>query len=268
MSSVLALRELLEQRFPGAQPVAPGGSARPAGTGFRRLDMLLPEGGLPRGRLTHWQVGGGATALLRGACAAAVERGERAGWIDGARVASGAFWREGPLLFRPEDRTATLECAEELLRSGGFGVVVVALGGVARPQPQMRAVGSGRGLAASGEDAELVRLSRVAREGGAALVVLGPRSPVAALRVRSTIEAGGWRWRLDPFGEPAEVAAVRVRVEATTAGWSGATELELPVAQPEQRLALEPTLPDRRGAKRSSGRRRGSRVNGGRGRWA
>ncbi|MGH7481623.1 MAG: hypothetical protein ACRELV_05665, partial [Longimicrobiales bacterium] len=65
MSTVLALRELLQERFPGAQPVAPGGTARPAALGVAPLDRMLPEGGLPRGRLTHWRPGAGATALLR-----------------------------------------------------------------------------------------------------------------------------------------------------------------------------------------------------------
>lgn len=229
-SSVLALKELLEQRFPGAQPLRPGGAAAPLETGIAALDGMLPGGGLPRGRLTLWRPGGGATAVLRAACRATVERGERAAWVDVAGVVVERFAGAGVALLRPEGGVRGLECAEELLRSGGFALVV--LGGVGRTEAA---------------EVALVRLSRVAREGGGALVVLAERSPVAALRVGSRLRPEDYRWRPGPFGEAAEVESVRVRVRAVSPGWSGETAFCVPVASWESRLALDARLVDRRG---------------------
>ena len=225
------LRRLLEGRFPDAVPV----TYRTAGavaTGLSELDRVLPGGGLPRGRLAAWVPGGGATAVLQAACLEAVRRGERAAWVDGAGMVAGEFWRGGPLLVRPavgEGRgRAALAAAEELLRSGGFALVVVS---------GVEAVGT-----------EAVRLARAAREGGSALVMLTAGVPVAALRVRSRIAPDGYRWRRGPFGEPAEVEAVEVQVQATAMGWSARAELVLPVARHDLRLSLDPGLADRRGA--------------------
>ncbi|MFO7259805.1 MAG: hypothetical protein DIU52_001535 [bacterium] len=225
------LRRLLEGRFPDAVPV----TYRTAGavaTGLGELDRVLPGGGLPRGRLAAWVPGGGATAVLQAACLEAVRRGERAAWVDGAGMVAGEFWRVGPLLVRPavgEGRgRAALAAAEELLRSGGFALVVVS---------GVEAVGT-----------EAVRLARAAREGGSALVMLTAGVPVAALRVRSRIAPDGYRWRRGPFGEPAEVEAVEVQVQATAMGWSARAELVLPVARHDLRLSLDPGLADRRGA--------------------
>jgi hypothetical protein len=224
------LRRLLEGRFPDAVPV----TYRTAGavaTGLGELDRMLPGGGLPRGRLTAWVPGGGATAVLQAACLATVERGERAAWVDGGGMVAGEFWRAGPLLVRPAvggRGRAALASAEELLRSGGFALVVVSGAEVVGP--------------------EAVRLGRAAREGGSALVMLTSGVPVAALRLRSRIAPDGYRWRRGPFGEPAEVEAVQLEVRATAMGWSGRVEIVLPVARHDLRLSLDPGLADRRGA--------------------
>ncbi len=269
MSSIAALRELLEERFPGAQPVAPGAAA-PLATGVAELDGMLPEGGLPRGRLTLWRPGGGATAVLLEACRATVARGERAAWVDASRTLTGVVALDGPALLRPRSERGALECAEELLRSGGFALVVLGgardvaasgssgasgastgsgSSGAARRWRRRRARGGrdrveGRGAAA---DSVFVRLSRAAREGGAAFAVLAERSPVAALRVTSSIDPEGYRWRRGPFGEAAVVEAATVRVRASTPGWSGEARFEVPVREVDVRIAPEPGLPDRRG---------------------
>lgn len=193
------------------------------------MDRVLPGRGLPRGRLSAWAPGGGATALLRAACSEVVRRRERAAWVDGAGVLTGEWWPRGPLLLRPAGETAALVCAEELLRSNGFGLVVV--------------MGVGRALAG-----EAVRLSRAAREGGAALVAVAEDVPVAAVRLVSRIQPDGYRWRCGPFGEPAEPESVRMRVEVASMGWSGVAELTLRVVHHDERLSLEPGLVDRRGA--------------------
>src|SRR5947207_15390827 len=107
---------------------------------------------------------GGATAVLRAACHTTVAEGERAVWIDGLGTIAGPFWEEGPILVRPRSRKEGLRASEELLRCGGFALVVVA--GI---EP---------------EGMENVRLSRAAREGGGALVTLTSHTSMASLRVR------------------------------------------------------------------------------------
>jgi hypothetical protein len=97
---------------------------------------------------------------------------------------------------------------------------------------------------------EAVRLSRAARAGGCALVLVATALPVAHLRVTSRLTPEGYRWQRDPFGELSEPVSVRLEVAATSLGWSGRTTLELPVRSFRQRLAPEPRLPDRRGGVR------------------
>jgi hypothetical protein len=236
------LRRALEQRFPDALPLG-AGTAAGVGTGIEALDALLPGGGLARGRLTAWRPGGGVSAVLRSACEAAVRRGERAVWIDAAGVQGADFWRAGPLLVRPATAREALASAEELLRSGGFALVVL--------------LGAGREAAH-----EAVRLSRAARAGGAAFVAGTAESAVAHLRVVSRIVPDGYRWRCDPFGELAEVVSVRLEVEASSLGWSGRTTFELPVRTYRPRLSSEPRLVDRRGAPAAVRWRRTRRSSG------
>jgi hypothetical protein len=229
-AAVHDLRQALERRFPDALPLGRGTVAA-VGTGVAALDVLLPGGGLARGRLTLWRAGGGATAVLRAAVEQAVRRRERAAWVDAGGMLSGDFWRRGPLLVRPGTEREALVSAEELLRSGGFGLVVLAGGG--------REAGR-----------EAVRLSRAARAGGAAFVLVGDSAGLAHLRVASSIRPEGYRWRRDPFGEPVEVTAVRIEVEASSMGWSGRTSFELPVRTHGARMSPDGRLVDRRGAKR------------------
>jgi hypothetical protein len=222
------LRRAIERRFPDALPLGRGTVAA-VSTGTAALDALLPGGGLARGRLTAWRPGGGATAVLRAACEAAAGRGERAAWISAGGVQCADFWRSGPLLLRPRSPIEALSSTEELLRSGGFALVIL--------------LGGGREIAG-----EAVRLARAARAGGTAFVVTSPAVTIAQLRVKSRIAPTGYRWRHDPFGEPVEVVAVRVEVEASSLGWSGRTAFDLPVRTHALRLAPEPHLVDRRGA--------------------
>jgi hypothetical protein len=234
-ASVLALRQLLHQRFPDAAPLADQANA--VATGLGAVDALLPGGGLPRGRLTAWVSEGGATAVLSAACLTTVARGERAVWIDAATVA-GPRWDEGPLLLRPSGVVSAFRSAEAVLRSGAFTLVVLAgaePGGVAR-----------------------VRLAHAAREGGAAFVLLvasmAPGSaqggPSAALRVGSRLLAHDYRWRHGPFGDPAQPVAAVVEVRVRAASWSRCARVPLAVAPCDLRLPLGLGLADRRGESR------------------
>ncbi|HEU4632063.1 MAG TPA: hypothetical protein VFS08_20095 [Gemmatimonadaceae bacterium] len=256
-----ALRQLLVERFPDAAPLADGDARRiapPVGTGLATLDQVFPGGGLPRGKLTVWTPQGGATAVLRAACQAAVAAGERAAWIDAAHTA-GPAWSEGPLLIRPEGRPRgeardapddprrddplrrlnALRSTEVLLRSGGFALVVLA--------------------GAPPQGTETVRLVRAAREGGSALVVLTTGASLASLRVTSRLLPHGYRWAHGPFADPAAPLEATVQVRVRTLGWNRQAEVVLPVTPYELRLSLDPGLADRRG-----GDRRGDRHDGGR----
>ncbi len=225
-----ALRALLDERFPDASPITRRTTTQLA-TGIAALDGALPSGGLPRGRLSVWAPRGGATAILRAACQGVLVAGERAAWIDSAGTIAGAFWDEdGPLLVRPSSRLNALRSAEELLRSGGFALVVLA---GAEPKGQ-----------------ETVRLTRATRDGGSALVALTTHAAMSALRLTSRITPADYRYKRTPFGDPAEITHARVRVDSVALGWKAHAEFVLPVTHHELRLSLEPELADRRGVTR------------------
>lgn len=241
MSAALAeLRQALQRRFPDAVPLGQG-IAPAVATGILPLDAVLPGHGLARGRVSAWRPGGGASAVLRAACESAVARGERAAWVDIAHTQNAEFWRAGPLLVRPASERDGLAAAEELLRCGGVGLVVVC--------------GGARDTAR-----EAVRLSRAARTGGAALVLVASEPAVAHLRITSRLAPDAYQWRRNPFGEPVQAVAVRVQVEASSLGWSGRTSFELPVRTHGVRAAPEPQLVDRRGAPASARWRRKTSV--------
>jgi hypothetical protein len=231
-TSVAALRALIQQRFPDATPLTGESQtteyANRVVTGITELDRVLPNGGLPRARLSVWAPFGGATAILRAACQSVVVAGERAAWIDGDNTMAGAFWNGGPYLVRPTSRLHALRAAEELLRSGGFSLLVLA--------------------GAEPHGTETVRLTRAAREGGAALVTLGTSASMANLRLTSRLMR--YRWRRTPFGDPACVENATVRVHARAAGWNAHTDFLIPVQHHELRLSLESELADRRGLPR------------------
>jgi hypothetical protein len=228
-TSVAALRALLQQRFPDATPLTGGSqTTEQVATGIVALDKVLPNGGLPRGRLSVWSPQGGVTAILRASCHSVVAAGERSAWIDGDNTLAGTFWSEGPYLVRPKSRLHALRAAEELLRSGGFSLLVMA---GAEPQ-----------------GTEMVRLTRAAREGGTALIAVGTSASMASLRLTSRLLH--YRWRRTPFGDPAEAQDVTVRVHARAVGWNAHTDFPIPVTHHELRLSLESELADRRGLPR------------------
>ncbi|CAN5379901.1 hypothetical protein BH23GEM2_BH23GEM2_17540 [soil metagenome] len=240
MSALPALRELIERRFPDAVPVVHQ-TAPAVATGIAELDRIFPGEGIPRARLTVWRPFGAATALLTCACRQAVATAERAVWVDGGHTINGESWVSGPLLLRPHDRRNALRATEEMLRCGGFSLVVLA--GV-EPHPK-----------------ETVRLSRAVREGGGAFVVLTSQTAMAHLRVVSRVVPKDYRWRENPFGDPALTDNVLVRVSAQSLGWTAATVVTIPVWHPAARMALDAGVVDRRGT--TAGRSRSGRTKRG-----
>lgn len=228
-NSVAALRALIQQRFPDATPLTGGAqTTEQVASGIDALDQILPNGGFPRGRLSVWAPFGGVTAILRAACQAVVANGERSAWIDSQRSIAGAFWNDGPYLVRPSSRLHALRAAEELLRSGGFSLLILS--------------------DAEPHGTEMVRLTRASREGGTALVAVGSSASMASLRLTSRLMR--YRWRRTPFGDPANAEDATVRVHARSVGWNAHTDFPLPVMHHELRLSLESELADRRGLPR------------------
>lgn len=130
-------------------------------TGVQPLDRLLGDGGLPIGQITEW-VGApssGKTGALRTLVAAVRRTGVAVAWIDGSAELTAADWVDpgaaAPLwVLRPPVHSEALFCAEIILRTQCFGLVVVEGGSIASK------VG--------------VRLQRLARQSSAALVHVRP----------------------------------------------------------------------------------------------
>jgi hypothetical protein len=100
------------------------------------------------------------------------------------------------------------------------------------------------------EGMENVRLSRAAREGGGSLVTLTTHTSMASLRVSSRILSDSYRWRKDPFGDPAIAEEASIHVRASSLGWSRGVDLPIAVVPVDLRLSLENGLLDRRGVTR------------------
>ncbi len=229
MSRSATARALLATRFPDALPAAQRGwSAVPVG--IREFDRILPSGGFQRGRLTNWVPGVGAAALVRASCLHTVANGERAVWVDAAHTVAGACWCPAPILIRPPGATAALRATEELARSGGFALVV--LDGV------------------DPETGALVRLSRAAREGSAALVLLSRVTALATVRLTSRPLLGEYVWRRSLVGDADDLEAVRVRIEARASGWLAHQVFSLSLWRDDLRLSVDTGRPDRRGERR------------------
>jgi len=112
------------------------------------------------------------------------------------------------------------------------------------------------------EGMESFRLSRAALEVDCALVTLTTHTSMASLRVSSTILRESYRWRKDPFGDPADAEEAQIRVRAHSLGWSRSVDIPMQVVPFDLRVSLEGGLVDRRGAKVR--KRRTEKLNAGR----
>ncbi len=152
--------------------------------GWPELEAALP-GGVPRGQVIEWAGprSAGKTAALRQMVWAVRDAGAGAAYVDGTGTLTPAPWVGGKSegaggsggagggapfwVVRPPEPSDVLAAAEELVRSGAFGLVIAE--GANWP----------RGL--------VIRLQRLARGTGAALVAVVDRSgrvPMAGFRVR------------------------------------------------------------------------------------
>jgi len=226
-----ALRALL----PAPLPQAPG-----MPTGVDALDSALASGGFPRGRLTEITGATGKLTLLRRVVDAAVERGDWVAYIDASRTLAPRQWAHlahvpGIWMVRPPEPSRAAWCADVLLRSAAFSLVVLD-----SAPPVSRAIA--------------VRFMGLARESNAALVVASPDSATKLggavrlrvnrrrQRLRIEIEKGGRTDRVLGSGSGSKVGNLNVVEISCVDGMA-------------RRLCAYPEVPDRRGAARGAGRR-------------
>lgn len=223
--AVSALRLLDRAALARASELRAGVAARAWPWGLPELEGLLP-GGVPRGQVTEWAGprSAGKTAALRGLVRAVQEAGAGVAYVDGTSTLTPAPWvfgRMGPngappfWVVRPPEG-GVLAAADELLRSAVFGLIVAEGGDWSRTP--------------------VIRLQRLAREAGAALIAVVDRPgrvPLAGLRVRFSpdLESRTCRVEIPGRGLTREVAYVH----------------DLPYRLPE-----DSGLPDRRPSARST----------------
>lgn len=206
---------------------APAAAPSVLPTGIPGLDRALSAGGLTRGAVTTLvgPAGAGVTTVWRAMVAAVLASGGRVAVIDATRtlaprdfaglVPPGAGRRDRLVFVRPPDATSAPWCADLLVRSGAFPLVV--LDGA----PLLSRAVTGR-------------LAQLAREADTALLVTGDESGATAL--------GG-------------MVRVRVQADATDAiilrlekGGTSRRPVEVScVLVPPHRLCAHPEVPDRRG---------------------
>jgi hypothetical protein len=241
-------------------PPAPPASAIP--TGIAALDAALPGGGLPRGRLTELAgpAGSGKTTIARAIVETTVADRGWVAYIDAQRTLDPRDWAhlgdaEGVWMIRPHDATRAAWCADVLLRSGAFALVVLD-GAPALTR------------------SNAVRLTRLARDADCALLVLGDRAGAATQlggAVRLVVErpTPGQRRRparLDARRERPGRAALEQGGSSSTSSTDGGltrtilvrvekggtlrtVEVSCAVAV-ARRLCAHPEVPDRRGVAR------------------
>ena len=223
-------------------------------TGIAALDAVLLGGGLPRGRLTEiaGSAGSGKTTLARVLVETTVAAHGWVAYIDAQRTLDPRDWvhlgdAEGVWMIRPHDATRAAWCADILLRSGAFTLVVL----------------DGAPLLSR---AATVRLTRLARESNAAFAVMGDRTGGATQlggAVRLVVERKKERARLSDgrtvgLSDLREARTIGVRVEK--GGTLRTVEVSCAIAV-ARRLCTHPEVPDRRGVARgpAGGLRHGRR---------
>ena len=258
-----SLVDLLPHPLPAASA-----EGRTLPTGVDALDARLVGGGLPRGRLTEvvGARGSGKATLLRQIVARTLSEAGWAAYIDATRTLAPRDWAhlgsEGLWMIRPRDPSRAAWCADVLLRCGAFALVVIDSGPVLS-----RAVA--------------VRLTRLARESGAALVIAGEagRTSLVGGAVRLCVTRDGGRLesrvarsqriphpaspvphpasrvpRPVPRDHPPPTRRITVVVEKGGAGNHRTVEVNCAIGV-ARRLCTHPEVPDRRGvARRQTGR--------------
>jgi hypothetical protein len=221
--------EGLRRRIADVVVEAPTG--RGFATGLAALDeALASHGGVPRGRLTEvvGPAGSGVTTLARRLVRGALAAGAWVAVVDATRTLAPRDWATpagGLWVVRPEEPARAAWCADVLLRSGAFGLVVLDGAPVLS-----RAVA--------------LRLLQLARDADAALVLTGGGTRASdlggALRLRLRAGDGPPRWRA-----PGVLAERRMAVTVEKGGIHRTLEVSCAVGV-ARRLCAHPEVPDRR----------------------
>ncbi len=165
--------------FPGLRRGSASEPLARLSSGCPAVDALL-GGGWPRGRISELcgPRSSGRTALALHTAATVTRSGGFVAWVDGADTLSplSLAW-SGAILsqiywVRPPDFRVSLRCAELLLQSTGFSLLVLDCGDT---PPRLSS------------SAPWIRLQRAAEQAGAALLLLSPRAlagSFTALRLR------------------------------------------------------------------------------------
>lgn len=232
--SLAALQDLRQQL---AAVVAGTPSSTPGlPTGFTLLDAALPGGGLPRGRITELlaPAGLGKTTLARTLATTTLISGHAVAWVDATRTLDPRDWvavdpagSDALWVVRPSEPARAPWCADLLLRTGAFALVVLD-GAPVLP----RTVG--------------VRLAQLARDADAALLLLGEGT-------RASEIGGALRLVLKRQGPGGAVLAT-----VEKGGPHQHVPLPLEVGRGHdiaRRLCAHPEIPDRRGVARRRARR-------------
>lgn len=244
-------------------------------TGMAALDAVLPGHGLPRGRLTEitGAPGSGRTTIARQLVAATLRSGWWVAYVDAARTLAARDWaalgaHDGLWVVRPDDSSRGAWCADVLLRSGAFGLVVLD-GAPALSRPVA------------------VRLVRLARSSDAAFVLLAPDGQHAGVagalqlrvqRVRTNkrqADSLDLTARLEgpslnglsrvSARAPARPEPRRLFITIEKGGPAQRVEVECAsdeVRHATRRVREDPQVPDRRGVARRDVSRRGARAGG------
>ena len=263
--SLAVLRQQLAEIVEGARPAMPG-----IATGLPALDAALPGHGLPRGRLTEitGAPGSGLTTFARQLVSATLHAGWWVAYIDAARTLAPRDWaalgaHEGLWVVRPNEPARGAWCADVLLRSGAFGLVVLD-----------GAPALSRTVA--------VRLVRLARASDAAFVLLAPDGQHAgvagALQLR--VQRAPAKRRQAPLDFTARRDGVRSTSSAPAQPAPRRLIVTIEKGGPAQRVEIacasngthhhahnathcvreDPQIPDRRGVARRGHSRRGERT--------
>ncbi len=226
------------------QAVVAGGrtAGNPWETGIAALDRAL-GGGIPRGRITEvvGAMGVGKTALLRQVVARVLQTGGWVAWIDARRTLAAAPWAgmgDRLVVIRPHDNKRSAWCADLLLRSGVFALVV--LDGA----PALSRVHG-------------VRLAQLARERDAACVVLQqdtrPSRVSGAVRLRLDQRSAQSRSSRNAQSTRGFVVVVEKGGPSSSSRNVRSIEVNSDIVM-AHRVCTDSTIPDRRGVARSTRR--------------
>ena len=227
---------------------------RGLGFGIAALDTALPAG-VPRGQITALDapLGSGGTALLLALAEATLRSDEGVALVDAERslapqaaahlAALGPFW-----VVRPRAHESAWWCADVLLRTGAFGLVIVDR----VPAPARRVAVRLQRLAHDKDSALVIRVAQTARRQGAGGVQLPGYGAAVVLAVEPSVRGPGFIPALPGWGG-AWPAARRLRVTTLKGGAPRAAEVVVGVPLPD-RLRPHWAVRDRRAPERADRR--------------